>query len=234
MEVGNVRGTGEDIGAILHRMFSSRGFDIRGYKISNLQRRISRRMDILGISSLANYAEYLETDQGEYEALFNVIVNVTQFFRDPEAWDFIRAEVLPEILEKADEIRIWSAGCASGEEPYSIAIALAEMLGADMPKRSMRIYATDIDEAALKLARGGMYSLDQLGGVTEDIRDRYFVRNGNVYTISRDIRDLLIFSRHNLILDPPIPHIDLLLCRNVLIYFKRALQSSSIPILYDS
>ena len=232
MEAGNVWGPREDIDAILQRIFSRRGFDIRGYKMSYLQCRISRRMDILGISSLAEYEEYLDTDQGEYEALFNVIVNVTQFFRDPEAWSFIRAEVLPEILEGTDEIRIWSAGCASGEEPYSIAIALAETLGADMSKRPVRIYATDVDETALKLARSGTYSLDQLSGVSEDIRNRYFVRNGDVYNIARNIRDLLIFSKHNLILDPPIPHIHLLLCRNVLIYFKRALQSNIMPKLH--
>ena len=232
MEAGNVWGPREDIDAILQRIFSRRGFDIRVYKMPDLQRRISRRIDILGISSLTEYAQYLDTYPGEYEALLNVIVNITEFFRDPEAWSFIRAEVLTEILEGTDEIRIWSAGCASGEEPYSIAIALAETLGTDMSRRQARIYATDVDETALKLARGGTYSLDQLSGVSEDIRNRYFVRNGDVYNIARNIRDLMIFSKHNLILDPPIPHIDLLLCRNVLIYFKRTLQSNIIPKLH--
>ncbi len=218
------------VDAILHKMFSSRGFDFRDYKMSSLQRRISRRMDILEISSLAEYSEYLEANPDEYKALFTaILVSTTQFFRDMEAWTFVRENVLPEITERCDEIRIWSAGCASGEEPYSVAMFLADMLGDDLLKRPVKIYATDLDEASLKFARSGTYTLDQLAVVSEDMRNKYFVRRGDVYTIARDIRDLLIFSRHNLMSDPPIPRIDLLLCRNVLIYFNRELQLRIIP-----
>ena len=233
MDEESAKGPGGNIEAILQNMFRSRGFDFRDYKMPNLQRRISRRMDVLGIANLSEYAEYLETDPDEYKALFNsILVNTTQFFRDPEAWSFIRENILPEILEKADEVKIWSAGCASGEEAYSVAITLAEMLGEDLPGRRVRLYATDVDETALKFARSGTYTLDQLSGVPQDIRNRYFTRHDDVYTIARNIRELLIFSRHDLILDPPIPRIDLLLCRNVLIYFNRALQSRIIPKLH--
>ena len=233
MDEESIKGSGESIDVILQNIFRSRGFDFRDYKMSNLQRRISRRMDVLGIPSLADYAEYLETDQDEYKALFNsILVNTTQFFRDPEAWEFISENILPEILEKADEIRIWSAGCASGEEPYSLAITLAEILGDNLSRRAFRIYATDVDETALKFARSGTYTLDQLGGIPEDVRNKYFTRHDDVYTIARNIRDLMIFSRHDLVLDPPLPRIDLLICRNVLIYFNRALQSRIIPKLH--
>jgi len=233
MDAESVRVPGRSIDAILQRMFSNRGFDVRDYKMSNLQRRISRRIDVLGIASLTEYAEYLETNPDEYEALFNAIfANVPRFFRDPEAWEFISENVLPEILEKANEIRIWSAGCASGEEPYSLAITLAEILGDNLSKRTIKIYATDIDETALKFARSGTYTMDQLSGIAENIRDKYFTHHDNIFTISRNLRDLLIFSRHNLISAPPMPHIDLLLCRNMLIYFNPALQSRVIPKLH--
>lgn len=221
---------GASIDTILQQMFSRRGFDVRGYKMPSLQRRISRRMDILGISALAEYAEHLEAKPDEYKALFNtILINVTQFFRDPEAWIVAKASILPPILENTDEIRIWSAGCSSGEEPYSVAITLAEILGPKLSSYKIKIYATDVDETALKLARRGTYAPDQLGELSEDIRNKYFTPRGDAYTINSSIRDLLIFSRHNLISDPPIPHIDLLLCRNVLIYFDTALQSRVIP-----
>jgi two-component system CheB/CheR fusion protein len=220
----------ERIYEILQKMFNKRGFDVRNYKMSNLQRRISRRMDVLGISSLVEYSEYLDANPDEYEVLFDtILVNVSQFFRDPEAWDFVRENVLPEILSKGGEIRIWSAGCASGEEPYSTAIMLTEMLGDGLSEFSVNIYATDVDEAALKFARSGTYTLDQLSGMPEGIREKYFSHHGDVYTIARDIRNLLIFSRHNLISDPPMSRIDLLICRNVLIYFDQVLQSRIVP-----
>lgn len=220
----------ERIYEILQKMFNKRGFDVRNYKMSNLQRRISRRMDVLGISSLVEYSEYLDANPDEYEVLFNtILVNVSRFFRDPEAWDFVRENVLPEILNKGGEIRIWSAGCASGEEPYSMAIMLSEMLGDGLSEFSVNIYATDVDEAALKFARGGTYTLDQLSGMPEDIMEKYFTHHGDAYTIAGDIRDLLIFSRHNLVSDPPMSHIDLLICRNVLIYFDQVLQSRIVP-----
>ena len=233
MDAESTERSERSIDSILQGMFSRRGVDVRGYKMPFLQRRVSRRMDVLGSPSLAEYAEYLETDPDEYKALFDtILINTTQFFRDPEAWNFIRGNVLSEILGRTDEIRIWSAGCASGEESYSIAITLAEILGEDLPGRTVRIYATDVDETGLKFARSGTYTPDQLSGITEDIRNRYFTYHDNVYTIARNIRDLLIFSRHDLVLDPPIPRIDLLLCRNVLIYFNRALQSRVIPKLH--
>ena len=214
--------------AVLQKIFDDRGFDIRDFKISCIQCRISRRMAVLEIPSLTEYAKYLESNPDEYTALFNtILMNVSQFFRDPDAWDFVKVAILPKILEsdgEEKEIRIWSAGCASGEEPYSLAITLAEMLKDDPSGRRIKIHATDIDESSLKIARNGTYALDQLAGLPEDMRKRYFVRRGNLYTISSDIRRSLTFSKHNLVSDPPFSRINLLLCRNVLSYFNRALQ----------
>ena len=226
MQSGNIKGQEKNIDEILQNIFDNRGFDIRNYKMSEVQRRVSRRMNVLEISSLVDYSEYLKTNPDEYEALFNtILVNVAQFFRSPDGWNFVRESLLPEILERDDEIRIWSVGCASGEEPYSVAIMLAEMLGDDLSKYKVKIFATDIDESALKFARSGKYTLDQLTGLSEDMREKYFTRSGDVYNIVRDIRRLLIFSRHNLVSDPPLSRIDLLLCRNVLIYFDQKLRS---------
>lgn len=215
---------------ILTRIFDDRGFDIHNCRMPDLQRRISRRMDVLEIASLVEYLEYLEANSDEYKVLFNtILVNAGQFFRDLDAWDYVRESILPEILERGDQVRIWSAGCASGEEAYSIAILLAEMLGDNLSGHNIRIYATDVDEAALKFARNGTYTLDQLDGLPEYMREKYFTCHGDTCTINRNIRRLLIFSQNNLVSGTPMSHIDLLLCRNVLIYLDQALQSKVIP-----
>lgn len=228
----------EDIETILWEIFSRRGFDIRDYKLSVLQHKIAGRMDVLGIHSLAEYAKYLESSPNEYKVLFDMIlVDTSQFFRDPPAWDFLRGSVLPKILEKKEaqnhsaiELRFWSAGCGSGEEPYSLAITLAEALSGDIDKYKIRIYATDIDESALKIARSGTYMLDQLSEIPECVKEKYFVRRGKLfYTVSSGVRDLVTFGKQNLVSDPPISNIDLLLCRNVLMYFDQALQSRIVP-----
>jgi len=222
-----------NVDEILSKIFNRRGFDVHGCKMSELQRRISRRMDVLEVASLADYLEYIEANPDEYEPLFNtILMSASQFFRDIDAWNFMRESILPEILERGDEIRIWSAGCASGEEAYSVAIILAEMLGDDLSKRSIRIYATDIDEAALKFARNGTYTIEQMDGMPEDLRRKYFTRHGDACTINTDIRRMLVFSQNNLVSGPPISRIDLLLCRNVLIYLNQALQLRVIPKLH--
>jgi two-component system CheB/CheR fusion protein len=182
-------------------------------------------MEILDIPSLTDYSEYIDKNPDEYKALFDaILVNKTRFFRDPEAWDFITKSVLPDILDKSKSIKIWSVGCASGEEPYSIGIAIAEVLKDQFDEYNVRIYATDIDESSLKFARAGTYTPDQMDGVSEYLRDKYFTNAGRAYTISKKIRRLLIFSRNNLVSDPTISKVDLLICRNVLIYFNQALK----------
>jgi two-component system CheB/CheR fusion protein len=214
------------IDEILQEIFDRRGFDIKSYRMSELQRRISDRMDILKIPALSEYSEYLKVNHKEYDILFDTILeNKGQFFRDPDYWQFLKEKIIPEILGKNGEIRIWSAGCAGGEEPYSLGITLAEILGNDIRGYNISIYASDVDDTILKFARSGTYTIEQLTGVSEYVRDKYFTQHGMTYTISKDIKRLLIISRHNLLFNPPIPRVDLLLCRNVLMYFDRVLQT---------
>lgn len=213
------------IDEVLQEIFHRRGFDIRNYKISELQSRINNRMDVLGVTDLADYSKYLTANPQEYKFLFNtILVNKGKFFRDQKAWNILKNKVLWEIIERKNEIRIWSAGCGAGEEPYSLAITLADMLGDDISSYNISIYATDIDESILNFARNGKYSEEEITHVPERIKEKYFSKNEKTYTISKDIRRLLIISRHNLLFDPPIPNVDLLICRNVLMYLDRVLQ----------
>jgi two-component system, chemotaxis family, CheB/CheR fusion protein len=218
----------ESTDTILLRIFQSRGFDIWDYKLSYIQHKISGRMSALGISELLEYEEYIKSSPNEYKSLFNAILGgESLFFRDPDIWNCVKDSILPKILQASEEnktIRIWSVGCSNGEEPYSMAIMLAETLKEDLAKYNVRIYATDIDESALRVARNGAYMLDHLSELPEQIKKRYFTRQGNLFTVSNEIKRLLIFSRHNLVSDPPIPNIDLLLCRNVLLYLNTALK----------
>ncbi|MDQ1328356.1 MAG: Protein-glutamate O-methyltransferase, partial [Candidatus Poribacteria bacterium] len=184
------------------------------------------------ISELLEYEEYIKSTPSEYKPIFNAILGgESLFFRDPGVWNFVTDSILPEIIQASEEnkiIRIWSVGCSNGEEPYSIAIMLAETLKEDLAKYNVRVYATDIDESALKIARSGIYTLDHLSELPEHVKKRYFIRHGDMFIVSNEIKRLLIFSRHNIVSDPPISNIDLLLCRNVLIYLNIALRSSII------
>src|SRR5262245_9956584 len=216
------------LGELLETLSSTYGFDFREYKEGSLVRRIRTRLSQLHVKDFAAYAQYMTENPDEHIALFNaVLINVTAFFRDPEAWKIIAEDVIPRIVHGAQEsrsIRIWSAGCSSGEEPFSVAMLLAEHLGDRASEYLIKIYGTDIDEEALTTARHGLYRLDQLKDVPVDLLDRYFSRDGQLYRFRRDIRRWCIFGAHNLTQAPPLSHIDLLLCRNVLIYFTSDLQ----------
>jgi two-component system CheB/CheR fusion protein len=214
--------------ALLDFLKRSRGFDFTGYKRATLERRFRRRMDTIECGSYGDYLDYLEVHPEEYEELFNtLLINVTEFFRDPPAWEHLRDEVLPELLQaKADDepIRVWSAGCASGQEAYTIAMVLAEQLGAEAYGERVKIYATDIDEEALATARQAIYTTKQLEGVPEELRGRYFERADQRMAFRKDLRRTVIFGRNNLVQDAPISRLDLLICRNTLMYFTAEAQ----------
>src|SRR4051794_34509723 len=213
---------------LLRYLRESRGFDFTGYKPSTLRRRLQKRMDAVGADSFEAYCEFLEVQPDEFDVLFDtILINVTSFFRDPEAWDVIRAQVVPAILEgKADDapIRIWSAGCASGEEAYSAAMLLAEALGEEAFQRRVKIYGTDADEDALDTARQALYDAAKLEEVPDELRLRYFERLGTRWCFRKDLRRSMIFGRNNLVRDAPISRVDLLLCRNTLMYFNSETQ----------
>jgi two-component system CheB/CheR fusion protein len=214
--------------ALLEKLSVRHNFDFREYKEPSLVRRIRARMAQVHTGDFETYSRYLDQHADEHVALFNtILINVTAFFRDPEAWTLLAAELLPRVVAAAREtrsIRVWSVGCSSGEEPYSIAMLLAEHLGEQANDYLIKIYETDIDEEALTTARHGAYRLEQLRELPSELVDRYFARDGQLYRFRRDLRRWCIFGAHNLTQAPPLSHIDLLICRNVLIYFTSELQ----------
>jgi two-component system, chemotaxis family, CheB/CheR fusion protein len=214
--------------ALLEFLKRSRGFDFTGYKRTTLERRLRRRMDALDCKGYGDYLDYLEVHPDEFAELFDtLLINVTEFFRDPPAWEHLREEVLPEALAGKpphEQVRVWSAGCASGEEAYSAAIVLAEILGVDAYLDRVKIYATDVDEDALSTARLATYTRKQAESIPEQLRERYFESADRRLAFRRDLRRNVIFGRNNLIQDAPISRLDLLMCRNTLMYFNAETQ----------
>src|SRR5581483_3652055 len=212
---------------LLQELAEERHFDFRGYKKSSLERRFRRRMFQLNLSSYAQYGEFVREHPDEVNQLLNtILINVTEFFRDPPAWEILRHEILPSLLKRikpGHSFRAWSAGCASGEEAYSVAILLAEHFGSRIQEYDIKIYATDVDDDALNSARRGEYSIEATRRVRPEWREKYFHGKG-LLRVNREIRRLVIFGRSNLVQDAPISHVNLLVCRNVLIYFDSDLQ----------
>jgi two-component system CheB/CheR fusion protein len=215
--------------ALLEHLKASRGFDFTGYKRSSLMRRVDRRMAQVGVGSYTDYLDHLELHGDEFTALFNtILINVTGFFRDSEAWDYLRRDVLPALLaakNNGQRLRLWSAGCASGEEAYTLAMVLAELLGPTEFRDRVKIYATDVDEEALAHARHGSYSEREVRGVPPELLERYFDLVGGRYLVRQDLRRAVIFGRNDLVQDAPISRVDVLVCRNTLMYFTAETQS---------
>ena len=213
---------------LLEFLQQQRGFDFTGYKRPSLVRRVARRMLVVGIEDFERYVEYLEVHPEEFAQLFNtILINVTSFFRDEPAWEFLRKDVLPQLLGAKgaqDQVRIWSAGCASGQETYSLAMAFAEALGAEAFRERVKIYGTDADEEALNLARLAAYSAKDLETVDPALVKRYFEEGGGRFTFRPDLRRSMIFGRHDIVRDAPISRLDLLVCRNTLMYFNAETQ----------
>lgn len=214
--------------ALLEYLKESRGFDFTGYKRSTLKRRVTRRMQSHDIDNFGDYLDYIEVNPEEFEPLFNtILINVTKFFRDADAWDYLQEQILPKLLQekdKQDQIRVWSAGCSSGEEAYSIAILLAEILGFEQFRQRVKIYATDVDEEALHQARSAKYESKALEDLSQEQRQRYFEQVGNHYVFRSDLRRMVIFGRNDLVQNAPISRLDLLICRNTLMYFNAETQ----------
>src|SRR5215472_8596439 len=213
---------------LVRRLAEERGVDLRGYKVTTLERRVRRRMQQLGIGTYEDYLQYIGHENGETAKLLDtVLINVTRFFRDVQAWDALAEHVLPAMFKyrpPGSSFRVWCAGCATGEEPYSVAILLCELLGPRVKDYEIKIYATDNDESALNVARRAEYAPEALRGVRPEVKAKYF--NGEkLMRVARDVRRMVIFGRSNLLTDAPISHVDLLLCRNVLIYFDATAQA---------
>jgi PAS domain S-box-containing protein len=218
---------------ILHR---ATRHDFKHYKTSTLVRRIQRRMQVLQMTSVDAYVDMLKSENQEAEALFKeLLINVTGFFRDADAFQALREEVMARTLAaraKDQKFRVWVAGCSTGEEAYSLAIMIKEVLAGRDSAPEVQIIATDIDEHALAVARRGAYSQSAVSGLPQDILAKYFIRRGGRYHIVKDVRELCLFSVHNLINDPPFSQLDLISCRNVLIYLGLHLQKKLIPVFH--
>ena len=218
-----------ELDTLLEYIHERRNFDFRGYKRPSLSRRIVRRMQAVGVDDYQRYMDILEANPGEFVELFNsILINVTSLLRDRDAWEVVAGQVLPAILQAKgpeDPIRIWSAGCASGEEAYTLAVLVAEAVGEDRFREHVKIYATDADGEALVQARLGRYAeKDLVGAFGEQRSNRFFEMHHGEGGFRPELRRSLIFGQHDLVQDPPISKIDLLACRNTLMYFTSEAQ----------
>jgi PAS domain S-box-containing protein len=218
-----------EICTLLHR---HTGHDFSRYKAGTLLRRIRRRIQLQQLGSVADYVRRLENDAAEAAALLkDFLIGVTQFFRDPEAFQALAEDVMPKIVEnKNTPIRIWIPGCASGEEAYSLAILVREQLGHSEAR--VQIFATDLDAEVLAEARQGRFASEIAEQVSSQRLARFFIPEGQLYQASEELRDMCVFSEHSLIRDPPFSQLDLISCRNVLIYLDAELQKKLFPLFH--
>jgi two-component system CheB/CheR fusion protein len=201
------------------------------YKQASLQRRVGKRMAAVGAAGFAEYAAYLAAHPQELPALLDtVFVNVTGFFRDAAGWQALRAALMRRLLDGdlrgGGPIRVWSAGCATGEEAYTLAMLLMEAVGIEEAGTRVTIFATDVDEAALAAARRGAYAHRAVDGVPSELLERYFVPTAAGFQVSSSIRRMVVFGRHDLTVQAPVGRVDLLACRNTLIYLNARAQET--------
>jgi two-component system CheB/CheR fusion protein len=226
------------INRILMQLRTITGHDFSQYKKSTIQRRIERRMLRHNIESTEVYARYLKENPAEARTLFKeLLINVTSFFRDTEAFALLQKDILPQLCKnKTDDyvFRIWIAGCATGEEAYSIAILLRELMDETSQAFKVQIYATDLDENAIAIARAGVYPLNIAQDIALERLRRFFVREGAGYRVKKEIREMVVFAVQSLVKDPPFTRLDLLSCRNLLIYLMPELQKRLIPMFHHA
>ena len=221
-------GDGEAMQRILSHLRIRSGHDFANYKKSTVRRRIARRMQVQRAATMADYLVALRDNPSEAQALFaDLLISVTTFFRDTYAFDKIGALVIPRLFEgkgAPDQIRVWVPGCATGEEAYSIAMLLLEEAGRQEMRPEIQVFASDLDESALAVGRDGRYPAAIEADLTEDRLRRFFNREGDQLRVTRELRDMVLFAKHSLLKDPPFSRVDLISCRNVLIYLDRELQ----------
>src|SRR5205809_1401710 len=225
----------DDLGRVFLSLKKQMGVDFSGYKESTLIRRIHRRMALHRIDTLKRYARYLRDNKKEIEALFDdLLINVTRFFRDEKVFRALKKRFLPALLKKKSigrqpELRVWIPGCATGEEVYSLAICILEALGGQASKWRIQIFGTDLSESVVEHARLGIYSSAIEKDVSQARLKRFFVKRDGTYQIHRNVRDICTFARQNITADPPFSRLDMISCRNVLIYLSPELHKRCIP-----
>ena len=225
----------DDLGRVFISLKKQIGVDFSGYKESTLIRRIQRRMALHRIDTLKRYARYLRANKKEIETLFDdLLINVTRFFRDEKVFRALKKRFLPALLKRKSkarqrELRVWIPGCATGEEVYSLAICILEALGGQVSKWRIQIFGTDLSESVVEHARLGIYSSAIEKDVSRSRLKRFFVKRDGGYQIHRNVRDICTFARQNIAADPPFSRLDMISCRNVLIYLSPELHKRCIP-----
>lgn len=226
--------SGDELRSFLSRVREQSGLDFGAYKRPTIARRLQRRMAVAGTATLEEYRRYLDRHPDEMQRLVaSFLIKVTEFFRDPELFDYLRDHILPALISEArvrGELRIWSAGCATGEEAYTLAMIVADLLEGDTESLPVRIFATDVAVDAVEFSRRGVYPETAVAGLPEDLIERHFLPHDGAYEVRKLVRGLVVFGEHNLGHRAPFPRIDLVLCRNVLIYFTPELQRRALQL----
>ncbi len=241
----DLTGPPSDLDALFAHLQKATAVDFRHYKQTTLQRRIKRRMVLHHLLKLKDYLQFIDSNSAELDALFrDLLIHVTEFFRDEGAFEVLRHKILPSLLQdrKPEDgpLRIWVPGCSTGQEVYSLAMVLLEFLWAygskrkspAIPQMAVQFFATDISDFALDRARSGLYATNEVTSISKERLNRFFVRHDWGYQIHKSVRELCIFAKQNLIKDPPFSNMDMISCRNLLIYFGPILQKRTIPTFY--
>jgi two-component system, chemotaxis family, CheB/CheR fusion protein len=233
---GRESGHEEALRDIFIQIRARTGHDFTNYKRPTMMRRITRRMAVNEVTELANYAAIVRERPDELQALLkDLLISVTHFFRDSEAFDALEARVIPQLFQgkgAEDQVRVWVAGCATGEEAYSIGMLLLEYAGALALPPAIQVFATDLDPGSIAAARHGLYTLNDAADVSPERLRRFFTKEGQAYRVRQDLRESILFSQHNVIKDPPFSHLDLVSCRNLLIYLNQTAQRRVMEVIH--
>ncbi|HEX2993669.1 MAG TPA: chemotaxis protein CheB, partial [Anaerolineales bacterium] len=231
----------ETLQRILAQVHARTGHDFSQYKRSTVLRRVERRMQLNGFNTLEAYLAYLRGNANEAQAMFNdILIGVTNFFRDHESWEMLQEKVIPQLFKRrqnrqeGEGIRVWSIGCATGEEAYGLAIMLFEEAARQDVHTHIQVFASDLDDRSIAHARDGLYPSAIEADVSPERLERFFIREGEYYRVKRELRDAVLFTSHNVMRDPPFSHQDLIACRNVLIYLQRSVQDRIFDIFHYS
>lgn len=223
---------------ILHYVDKKTGLDFREYKHSTLARRVARRVNVCKCKSLSEYFSFLKSREGEVEILYReFLIGVTRFFRDQKVWDILRKKVIPKMIESKQDgetLKVWDVGCSTGEEAYSLAMYINEEMERQGKKLEIKIFATDLAEKHLEIGSKGVYPESIVADVSEDLLLKYFLSKPNHYRVVEKLRNMVIFSKHNIIKNPPFSNMDMVACRNLLIYFQPGIQKKALNVLHYS
>ncbi len=235
-EDGDVQYDEKELNKILTYIDEKAGLDFREYKYATLARRVARRVNICKSKDLAEYYEYLTKNEDEVEILYReFLIGVTKFFRDEKVWEVLREKVFPKLISEKEDgevLKVWDVGCSTGEEAYSFAMSLNEEMEKQGKSLTIKIFATDISQPHLDIGSKGIYPESIVADVSKDFLLKYFLSKSHSYQIVERIRRMVIFSKHNIIKNPPFSNMDMVVCRNLLIYFQNSIQKKAMNVLH--